>query len=167
MFAVNLIHGRPVPLVLAVHHHLQLGVGADDRKRRFQLVAGVGDEFLLILRIADFGTDGDFGKNPHHNQRKKRAEDAQRQCDVADAADIRKLVFNVHEHQRRGISRRFGFKGVISHLTALRVSRLGFDKFRNRNRVALVHLVEVQHLDRFVIQIDYREVTHRIHYLTA
>ena len=130
-------------------------------------MAGVGDELLLVLRVADFGLDGDFRQNTHHDQRKQRAEDAQRQRDVADASDVRKLIFDIHEHQRGGIPRCFDFIGVIPHLSAFLVSRFRSDIFRDPDRFAFIHLVEVQYLDRLVVQIDDREVSQRIHHLAA
>ena len=61
------------PLLLA-HLHLQhLQAGGNDGDGGFQLVAGVGDELLLLLGAAHHGVDGPAAQQHHQQEYQQRA----------------------------------------------------------------------------------------------
>ena len=65
------------PLIFSALHLCQLHIGADDGHGRFQFVAGIGDELLLLFIALGNRTDNTVGQNQQQHQHRQQAQHGQ------------------------------------------------------------------------------------------
>ena len=83
---------------LMAHLHLQhLQAGGNDGDGGFQLVAGVGDELLLLLGAAHHGVDGPAAQQHHQQEHQQRADRVGGQRPDQHRADSAQLLIAVQK----------------------------------------------------------------------
>lgn len=98
--AVYLLQDAFGPLILPVNHFHGFCIYRNNGQRRFQFMAGIGDEPLLIVQIFDKGGDGFLGKEGKDDDVKDDAHHAEPYRIGPEGTDVRKFSGAVQDDDK-------------------------------------------------------------------
>lgn len=117
-FAADIVEPRAWALLILD----DVEIGADEGQRRFELVAGVGDELLLPLDAFGDWAHGAFGEQRHQQQHDQTAAGKHRCHGVKQTIRRRQLAVGADEDRQCAAIVRFGQKIAKAVAPAARVA---------------------------------------------